>query len=128
MFAADTLVEVIWTAGPRRGNAVPICGGLVVKLKVADAIVTLGLSGAPMDTVGVVFDVVLPDVVLPDVVLPDVVLPDVVLPDVVLLAVVVLVAGAVPPPPPPEQAVKAARQAEQARRNAPFRTIPMEIP
>src|ERR1700742_2170058 len=109
LFAADTVVEVACTAGPKRPNTVPTGGRLVVKLKVADAIATLALSGAPMDTVGVV---VVVEPVLPDV-LP-VVLPDE-LPAVLFAPVF---SAAPPPPPPPEQAAKASRQKDDTRRAA----------
>jgi len=86
---------------------------LFVKLNAALWIVTLALSGAPMDTVGV------GGVFVPPV------------PEGVLFAVELFAGPAlrdVPPPPPLEQAAKATRQTEDARRIAPFRTVSMKFP
>src|SRR6185503_11728781 len=117
LFAADTVVEVTCTAGPSRPNTVPTAGRLVVKLKAgAPCIVTLALSGAPMETVGV--GVVLPDVpVLPDVFPP-------VLEGVLFVPVF---SAAPPPPPPPEQPAKASRHKDDARRRA-FLDASMTLP
>jgi hypothetical protein len=85
-------------------------------LKLDPPIKTFALSGAPMETVGVV---VVPPEVVPPLVLPDVPPPDVVLPAPVLTEA--------EPPPPLEQAAKAKRQMEDRRREALF-GVPMTLP
>jgi hypothetical protein len=95
---------------------------------------TFALSGAPIDTLGVVLEPVLPDVfelVLPDVlfelVLPDVLLLELLLVEVFPVVLFAVVFNGAPPPPPPEQAARARRQTDDVSRKA-FFEISMIFP